>query len=161
MVPEIVATGIGATVAYDLWTVVRHRWLAVPLPDWGRIGRWLAGLPRGRPVLAGDDATTPVRGETAIGWGFHYAVGIAFAAALVVSAGPAWLQAPTLLPALAVGVATSAAPFLLLQPGLGLGLFARRAARPWTVRFHTLVGHAMFGVGLYLTAATWRAVALH
>jgi hypothetical protein len=160
MILEIVAIGTGATLAYDLWTVVRRRWLAMPLPDWRRIGRWLAGLPRGRFVLAPDGDTPPVRGEAAVGWGFHYAVGIAFAAALVALAGAGWLQAPTLAPALAVGVATSAAPFVVLQPGLGIGLFARRAARPWIVRLHTLLGHAMFGVGLHLTALAWRALVL-
>ena len=157
MLLDIVAIGVGATVVYDAWTLVRRRLLGVPLPDWARVGRWIAGLPRGRFVLAAGGEAPSVPGERAIGWGFHYGVGLAFAAVLVALAGRDWLQAPTVAPALAVGVATAAAPFLLLQPGLGAGLFARRAPRPWPVRVHTLAGHAIFGLGLYLAALAWRA----
>jgi len=35
---------------------------------------------------------------------------------------------------------------------MGAGLFARRAARPWQVRFHSFLTHALFGVGLYASA---------
>jgi hypothetical protein len=67
-------------------------------------------------------------------------------------AGPDWFRAPTLLAALGVGVATVLAPWLMLQPGMGAGLFARRAARPWQVRFHSFLTHALFGLGLYASA---------
>ena len=78
--------------------------------------------------------------------------GIAFAALLWLVAGDAWFRAPTLVPALLVGVATVLAPWLLLQPGMGAGLFARRAPRPWQVRFHSFLTHALFGLGLYASA---------
>jgi 4-amino-4-deoxy-L-arabinose transferase-like glycosyltransferase len=93
-----------------------------------------------------------VRLEGLIGWGAHYLIGVAFAALLWLVAGDAWFQQPRLAPALLVGVATVPAPWLLLQPGLGAGVFARRAARPWQVRFHSFLTHALFGVGLYATA---------
>ena len=42
-----------------------------------------------------------------------------------------------------------AAPFLLMQPGMGAGIAASRTPRPAAARLHSLVMHAMFGLGLY------------
>ena len=155
----VVAIGTGATAVHDAWTMLRRAFGVAP-PDWARVGRWIAWLPRGRFVHAPIAATAPVRGERLIGWLAHYGIGIAFAAGLVAFAGPDWLRAPTPGPALLTGLATALAPFLLLQPGLGTGLFARRAPQPWRARFHTLVAHAVFGAGLHLAALAWRVVAL-
>src|SRR5205085_3323005 len=97
-------------------------------------------------------AAAPVPFEGVIGWGAHYLIGIAFAALLWAWMGSAWFAAPTPAPALLVGVVTVLAPWLLLQPGMGAGLLARRAPRPWLARFHSLLTHALFGLGLYASA---------
>lgn len=152
MYSRIVAIGALATLLTDAWAWARQRVFGVARPDWARVGRWLAHLPRGRLVLGA--ASAPVPGERALGWIAHYAIGVCFAALLVAACGAPWLRAPTLLPALAFGVASVAAPALLLQPGLGLGLFARRAKRPAQVRLQSLATHLIFGLGLYL-AARW------
>jgi hypothetical protein len=59
------------------------------------------------------------------------------------------VRQPTLAPALAVGIATVAAPFLLMQPGMGAGIAARRTPRPGSARLHSVVMHTVFGLGLY------------
>lgn len=64
-----------------------------------------------------------------------------------------WAQRPTLGPALLVGIGSVAAPFLLMQPGMGLGIAARRAPRPGAARLQSLITHGIFGLGLY--AAAW------
>ena len=53
------------------------------------------------------------------------------------------MQHPTLLPALIVGIGTVAAPYFVMQPAMGL----RPSA---AARLHSLITHAMFGLGLYL-----------
>jgi hypothetical protein len=113
-------------------------------------------MPRGRFRHARIAAATPVAGERVIGWTAHYATGVAFASLLPAIFGDAWLRAPTLPPALAVGVATVLAPFLLMQPGMGGGLAARRTPRPGAARLQSLLNHAVFGLGLYLAAAALR-----
>ena len=60
------------------------------------------------------------------------------------------MRHPTLAPALIVGIGTVAAPFLLLQPGMGAGIAASRTPDPAAARMRSLVMHAVFGVGLYL-----------
>jgi hypothetical protein len=144
--------GAGATLATDLWAIARARLLGASAPDWGLVGRWFAHMARGRFRHERIAAAEPVRGERAIGWTAHYLIGIAFAGALLALCGLAWLRQPTLAPALAVGIATVAAPFLLMQPGMGAGIAARRTPRPSAARMQSLATHVVFGFGLYASA---------
>ncbi len=99
-------------------------------------------------------AAIPVAGEGILGWGVHYATGIAYAA-LLVAMGRGWVSAPTLLPALAVGLVTILVPFLVMQPAFGLGIASSRHPRPWSARLRSLTNHLSFGLGLYLSAESF------
>ena len=150
---NVVAIGAGATALTDLWALVRWRIARISLPDWGLVGRWLTWMTRGRLRHASIKSATPVRGERTIGWIAHYLIGMLFAALLLAIVGPGWRQQPTLAPALFIGVATVAAPFLVMQPAMGAGLAASRTPKPEAARVQSLVTHAVFGVGLY--ASGW------
>jgi hypothetical protein len=158
LVASSIAIGLGATVLVDLWALARHRMWGIPLPDWGLVGRWMAWLPRGRFRHQPIAATPAVRGERVIGWTAHYGIGAAFALALVAVQGAEWLARPTVMPALLFGMATVAAPFLVMQPGMGAGIAASRSPRPGVSRLHSLLTHGMFGLGLYVTARLINAV---
>ncbi|BEP44336.1 DUF2938 domain-containing protein [Variovorax sp. V15] len=151
-----VLIGTGATALIDLWGVARKRLLGVPSLDYALVGRWLAWLPRGRFFHMPIATTPPVRGERLLGWVAHYAIGIAFAAVLLAVWGHGWLLAPTLGPAMLIGIGSVAAPFFVMQPAMGAGIAASRTPRPAIARLHSLVTHAVFGLGLY---ATGRALA--
>lgn len=144
--------GIGASLVMDLWMLARRRVFDVPLPNYTLVGRWLAHMRSGRFRHAAIASAPPVPHEAVIGWTAHYLTGVAYAALLPALWGAAWLHAPTPGPALAVGLGTVAAPFLLMQPGMGAGLAARHTPRPNVVRLHTLTTHMVFGIGLYLAA---------
>lgn len=148
-------TGIGATAVMDLWGIVRKPLLGLAPPDYGMVGRWIGHMGSGRFRHASIAAAAPVRGERLIGWIAHYLTGIAFAGVLIGIWGCAWIRHPTVGPALAVGIATVAAPFLLMQPGMGAGIAASRTPRPGAARLQSLVTHAVFGIGLY--AGGWAA----
>jgi hypothetical protein len=148
--------GIGATLVVDLWSIARRRLLGVPLPDFGLLGRWLAYLPRGRFRHDPIAATPPVARERAIGWIAHYLIGIAFSALLAALAGAAWMRDPAPGRALAVGVGTVVFPFFVMQPGMGAGIAASRTPRPAAARLHSVVTHAVFGIGLYAAAQALR-----
>ena len=148
-------TGIGATVVMDLWGLARKPLLGIAAPDYGLVGRWLAHMTRGRFRHDSIAAAAPMRGERLIGWTAHYLIGIAFAAVLPGVWGPGWFRQPTFGPALVVGIATVAAPFLLMQPGMGAGIAASRTPRPAAARLQSVITHAVFGLGLY--AAGWAA----
>jgi hypothetical protein len=144
--------GIGATAVIDAWALLRRRLFGIPLPDYGLVGRWIAHLARGRLRHEAIARVPAVRGERLIGWTAHYATGVCFAAILLGVAGAAWLQHPTLLPALLVGIATVAVPFLVMQPAMGAGIAASRTPRPAAARLQSVLTHAVFGVGLFLSA---------
>ncbi|MNJ70969.1 hypothetical protein D3C77_674650 [compost metagenome] len=94
----------------------------------------------------------PVRHELAWGWGIHYAIGVLFAMLLVVIAGEGWLLAPTLLPAVVVGVVTVVAPLCFMQPAMGAGFLASKTPTPARNCLRSLATHFVFGVGMFLSA---------
>ena len=143
-----VLIGAGATAVMDTWTLVRKQLLGIPF-SYGLVGRWLAYLPRGRFRHEPIAASPAVPGERVVGWTAHYLVGIAFAAVLLALWGLDWVRQPTLGPALIVGIGSVAAPFLVLQPGMGAGIAASRTPRPAAARFQSVITHAIFGLGLY------------
>ncbi|WP_299341617.1 DUF2938 domain-containing protein [uncultured Pseudoxanthomonas sp.] len=153
---HIVLIGLGATVTMDAWGLLRWRVFGVPRADYGRVGRWLGHMAAGQFRHEAIARSPPVRGERVLGWVAHYLTGVAFAALLPVVWGDAWLRDPTPLPALLLGVGTVAAPFLLMQPGMGAGVAASRTAEPGRARLHSLVNHLVFGAGLYLSAMFLR-----
>jgi hypothetical protein len=155
---SVLITGIGATAVMDLWAIVRKRLLGLAPPDYGMVGRWIGHMSGGRFRHDSIAAACPVPGERLIGWTAHYLTGIAFAGLLIGIWGSAWVRHPSIGPALAVGIATVAAPFLLMQPGMGAGIAASRTPRPGAARLQSLVTHAVFGIGLY--AGGWAAHAL-
>lgn len=150
--------GIGATLAADLWAITRRRLFGVPAPDWGLVGRWFGHMVHGHFRHERIAGAAPVCGERAIGWVAHYLTGMAFAGGLLAVCGTGWARHPTLFPALSLGLATVAAPFLLMQPGMGAGIAASRAARPGAARLQSLVTHAVFGLGLYAAGYLYSLV---
>jgi hypothetical protein len=145
--------GAGATAIMDIWMVLRRSLLGNALPDYGLLGRWLAYMTRGRFRHDPIAATPAVPHEHVIGWIAHYLTGIAFAAILLAIWGLDWARHPTIGPALMVGIGGVAAPFLLMQPGMGAGIASSRTPRPGVARLQTLITHSIFGLGLY--AAGW------
>jgi hypothetical protein len=144
-----VLIGAGATATMDAWALARRRLLGVASLDYALVGRWLGHMTRGRLHHPSIAAAPPVRGERLLGWSAHCLTGIAFAALLLALWGPEWARQPTLGPALLVGLGSVAAPFLLMQPGMGAGIAASRTPRPWQARLRSLATHAVFGLGLY------------
>lgn len=147
-----VAMGVIATVAMDIWAQLLHRFAGLPAPNWAMVGRWVAHMPRGQLVHDSIGAADPVPGELAIGWLFHYVVGIAYGVALVVIMGAGWLATPTFLPAWIFAVLTVGFGWFVMQPGMGLGWAASKTPNPWRARGLSLAAHTVFGVGLWLGA---------
>jgi hypothetical protein len=147
-----VLIGAGATALMDVWAIVQRRVLHTPTLNYKLLGRWMAGLTHGRFVQRTLPQEPSVRGEAALGWAAHYAIGVAFAAILLAIMGVEWARRPTLGPALALGLITLAAPFFVLQPGMGAGVAASRTPHPWRSRLRSLMTHLVFGLGLYLSA---------
>jgi hypothetical protein len=148
-----IPVGIVATLAMDGMAWVRKRiWGTMPL-DYALVGRWIGHMMKGRFVHEAIAQSAPIRGEALLGWVAHYATGILFAAGLIALSG--WQ--PSLPVCLLAGLLTSAAPFFILQPGMGRGIAASRTPQPNRARLQTLATHLSFGLGLYLGVRMWSA----
>ncbi|AJX12044.1 DUF2938 domain-containing protein [Burkholderia ubonensis] len=149
---RLLLIGAGGTLVMDLWALFRRRAFGTPSLDYALVGRWLGHMASGRFRHASIVAAPPVRHERPLGWLAHYAIGIAFAGLPVALAGTQWISAPTLLPALAAGIGSVAAPFFVMQPAFGFGIAAARTPQPSVARRRSLVTHLSYGLGLYVAA---------
>ncbi|KVZ54050.1 hypothetical protein WL18_26915 [Burkholderia ubonensis] len=149
---HLLLIGAGGTLVMDLWALFRRRAFGTPSLDYALVGRWLGHMASGRFRHASIVAAAPVRHERPLGWLAHYAIGIAFAGLPVALAGTQWISAPTLLPALAAGIGSVAAPFFVMQPAFGFGIAAARTPQPSVARRRSLVTHLSYGLGLYVAA---------
>lgn len=154
MVVRVALIGLAGAALMDVWGLTLRRGFGIPTLDYALLGRWVGHLSRGRLTHERIATADAVRGERPLGWALHYAIGIAFAWVLVAIWGPSWLRAPTPGPALAVGLATVAAPWLVMQPAMGAGIAGSRTPSPRATRLRNLGTHAVYGIGLYLAAVT-------
>ena len=147
---RVALVGIGATLVMDLWTALLKR-MGAPTLNYALLGRWAGHLGQGQFAHANIGKAAPLRGELPLGWFIHYGVGIAFAAVMVGLCGTDWLRNPTWEAALAMGVATVVFPLLVMQPAFGAGFAGSRTPTPFRNCLRTLLTHAVFGCGLYLS----------
>jgi len=152
LVGRSILIGVIATLTGDLWQSLLPVVAGLPPANWGLIGRWVAWMRRGKFTHHPITATPAVRGEVAIGWMFHYAVGIFYAALYLLIVRQGLGYEPTLISALAFALILLAAPWFVMQPALGQGFMAARTPKPAVARAISISVHACFGVGLYLGA---------
>ncbi|GGJ93517.1 DUF2938 domain-containing protein [Pseudomonas matsuisoli] len=153
----VLSVGVGATAFMDVWLMfLRGRGVAVM--NFAFLGRWVGHLCRGVVVHPSIARAAPVWGEHALGWATHYVTGIAFAGLLAVLMGTEWIESPTLLPALAVGIVTVVAPLLIVQPAMGAGIAGRNTPNPSLNVVKSIANHAVFGLGLYSVAMLMTVV---
>ncbi len=149
--------GVVANFVTDIYEYFLERGLGKNR-DWHLVGRWVAYLGRGIFRHNDIDKVLAMRSEFAVGWIFHYLVGVYFAAIyLIILAAPPE-RFPSLWNALAFGLITVLLPWLILTPGQGGGFFASKTDRPNFNRITSLSAHAVFGIGLYLGALIYTAV---
>jgi hypothetical protein len=153
-----VLVGLGATLLIDLWALLLRRGFKIPSLDYCLLGRWLLHMPGGTFAHRSIAAAPPRPHECTAGWVAHYSIGVAFALVFVFLVSRNWLERPTLLPALAFGVATVLVPYLVMQPAFGLGIAASKTPRPGQARLKSLMTHTIFGIGLYLWAALFSRI---
>ncbi|UIR54921.1 DUF2938 domain-containing protein [Sphingobacterium sp. SRCM116780] len=136
----------------DVYGLIMRLLFNIPPLDMGLVGRWIGHFKHGvfshRTILQAEN----IKGERIIGWIAHYLIGISFAFLLLLIWGVAWVYKPTFLPALAIGVLTTIAPWFMMQPAFGFGIAASKTPNPSQARFRSLKAHTIYGIGLYLSA---------
>jgi hypothetical protein len=152
LVAWAIPVGVGATLLMDLWAIILKHIFGVPSLNYAMVGRWLGSMGKGRFTHENIAKAPSVGGEGVIGWAAHYGIGIFFAGLLLIACGQDWARQPTVGPAVAAGILTVAAPFLVMQPGMGLGVAASKMPKPNVARLRSIATHVIFGLGLYASA---------
>jgi len=148
----VILIGVAATAIMDVWLLILSR-LGLSATIWRLVGRWVGQMRNGRFTHASIAQAPSVRGEHALGWFTHYAVGIAYAVAFVALVGADWARQPAILPALVFGLATVVVPLFVMQPAIGSGFAGSKTPSPFKTCLSSVANHAAFGAGLYLAAA--------
>lgn len=148
---KITLVGVGATLVMDIYTFVLKLFNINSL-DYRLVGRWISKFSEGKFFHENIVKATPEKYEIFIGWTAHYLIGISFAILLVMTMGMKWLENPTLLPALIVGLVTIIAPFFIMQPAFGFGIAASNLQDPNIFRLRSLLTHSVYGIGLFVSA---------
>jgi hypothetical protein len=145
-----VLIGIIATFGMDIWAAIVKHVLRLPTTDWALVGRWFGHMPRGVFVHSPIADSAVISNELAIGWVAHYVTGIVYGLAYLSIVQVLFSSGPTLTSALVFGLATLAAPWLIMQPSMGAGIFASGTPRPSVMRLINLSMHLVFGMSLYI-----------
>ncbi|HEU0244023.1 MAG TPA: DUF2938 domain-containing protein [Candidatus Limnocylindrales bacterium] len=152
------AMGVAAAALMDLWGLLLRRGFGIPTLDYALLGRWLGHMTRGRLRHQRIATAEPIPAERPLGYLAHYGIGVAFAVLLLLLVGLDWARSPTIWPALAIGIGTIAAPWLVMQPGMGAGIAGSKTPNPGATRLRNLATHAVYGIGLFLSAAVLSSI---
>ena len=143
--------GVAATLVMDAAMVLAAKLapdaFASNKIDPGVIGRWAAGLVRGRWRHEDISTEPPVRGELYIGLAAHYATGIVLTGAYLAAAGRGGRR-PGMVSGITWGVATSVLPLLVMFPSMGYGAFGGQSGDARRIVGGMLIGHLAFGAGI-------------
>lgn len=152
------AIGLGATLLTDLWNLCLKVFLGIPSLNFCLLGRWLLHMPGGAFMHNSIAAAPGKRFECIVGRTAHYSIGIVLAFAFTALVPGEWLVLPTLLPALAYGIATVIFPLFIMQPAFGLGIAGVHTPKPGQTRLKSLMTHTVFGFGLWGCAVAMNLV---
>src|SRR5215216_5802639 len=111
---KIILIGIGATLATDIWSLIL-KLFNVHSHGLLLVGNWITSRLECslQDQLAGQ--------ELMVGRIAHYCLGISFAFLLILIYGKRWLEKPTILTALVLGLITFLISLFIVQPVLGFG----------------------------------------
>ncbi|MDO6428753.1 DUF2938 domain-containing protein [Thalassotalea sp. 1_MG-2023] len=150
-----VLIGTGATVLFDLWSLLLEKMFNMPPLNWQMVGRWIGLMREGKFYHQKISQSKAVKNELLIGWLTHYLIGIIFAGIfLLIHKVSFSLLTVSFLSCITFGIVTVVFPFFIMQPCMGLGIAASKTPKPHVARIRSLINHMVFGVGLYVATLT-------
>jgi len=149
---QAMMVGIGGTVVLDLYAKIAQLAIGMPATNWRMVGRWIGHMTDSEFVQPKLAEARAVRGEHVIGWIFHYAVGTGYGLLILAIWGSDWLENPDIAAPLVVSLALLVLPYFVMMSGMGLGIAGSRTLRPNLTRLKSLIGHTVFGLGMYFSA---------
>ena len=145
-----IISGLFATIIFDLYNISINFAYNIDKPKWNFLGRYFLGYKEGRYVRKNLQDDDEVENELLWGYGIHYTIGIIFGL-IYVFLNVLFFNYPSLFIAYFVGFSTVLGAWCFLMPfAYNLGFFASKADTQLKIMIQNLIGHFVFGTGLFI-----------
>ena len=143
-------SGIIATIIFDLFNISLKFAYNIDKPKWNFLGRYFLGYKEGRYIRKSLQEDDDVENELLWGYIIHYLIGIIYGL-FYVFINLLIFDHPSLLIAYVVGFITVLGAWCYLMPfAYNLGFFASKSDQQFTTLTQNLIGHFIFGTGLFI-----------
>lgn len=150
VITQSIILGLVATLFMDIFAWLREKLFQIKPLNYAFVGRWFLYWVEGKFIHDNIVKTPPKKLEYFWGWSIHYFTGFIFAY-LYLMISQTYSLHGSFIYILIFALCTTLIPFILMQPALGFGFFARKTPQPLVSIKNSLIAHATFGVGLYLS----------
>ena len=143
-------SGIIATIIFDLFNISLKFAYNIDKPKWNFLGRYFLGYKEGRYIRKSLQEDDDVENELLWGYIIHYLIGIIYGL-FYVFINLLIFDHPSLLIAYVVGFITVLGAWCYLMPfAYNLGFFASKSDQQFKTLTQNLIGHFIFGTGLFI-----------
>lgn len=150
LIVNSIIIGVLSTIFMDVVAWLREKICQITPLNYAFIGRWCLSWKDGQFIHKNITQSPSRKFEAVIGWCIHYFIGI-FWAYLYLILNLYYSFESFFAYTLIFSLCTTFAPFLIVQPALGFGFFATNTPAPLVSIKNSLIAHAFFGLGLYLS----------
>lgn len=143
-------SGIIATIVFDLFNISLKFAYNIDKPKWNFLGRYFLGYKEGRYIRKSLQEDDDEENELLWGYIIHYLIGIIYGL-FYVFINLLIFDYPSLLIAYVVGFITVLGAWCYLMPfAYNLGFFASKSDQQFKTLTQNLIGHFIFGTGLFI-----------
>ena len=143
-------SGIIATIIFDLFNISLKFAYNIDKPKWNFLGRYFLGYKEGRYIRSSLQEDDDVENELLWGYIIHYLIGIIYGL-FYVFINLLIFDYPSLLIAYVIGFITVLGAWCYLMPfAYNLGFFASKSDQQFKTLTQNLIGHFIFGTGLFI-----------
>ena len=143
-------SGIIATIIFDLFNISLKFAYNIDKPKWNFLGRYFLGYKEGRYIRKSLQEDDDEENELLWGYIIHYLIGIIYGL-FYVFINLLIFDYPSLLIAYVVGFITVLGAWCYLMPfAYNLGFFASKSDQQFKTLTQNLIGHLIFGTGLFI-----------
>ncbi len=143
-------SGLIATILFDLFNHSLNYAYNIQKPKWYLIGRYFIGYRQRRYIRASLAEDEEEDNELLFGYIIHYIIGITFGL-FYVCFNLLFFDYPSLLIAYLFGFITVLGAWCFLMPfAYNLGFFASKSDKQFNILAQNLIGHFVFGTGLFI-----------
>lgn len=150
LIVQSILIGLFSTVFMDVITWILEKLFKIKPLNYALIGRWFLYWKEKKFTHKTIVHSSPRLGESKWGWGIHYLTGIIWVIFYLIL-NEVYLFNSSFISILIFSLCTTLVPFIIIQPALGFGFFAKKTPNQLISIRNSLLAHIAFGSGIYLS----------